>query len=126
MVRMVLALRTTSGQVELQTTRKGPTLNWQAKGFPAGAIDRSSNRVCLYVDDLLEGGTPNPKKVKFNKKGALDVSTKDPDLELPALPLPADAELRLELHDDDGCVASEFTDPKVNKSDRYVAKKKKQ
>jgi hypothetical protein len=30
----------TSGQVELKTTRKGPSISWQAKGFPVGEIDR--------------------------------------------------------------------------------------
>ncbi len=113
-----------AAQVELRETRKGPTLSWQAKGFPAGAIDGSSNRICLYVDDLLEGSSPDPDRAKFSKKGALDVKSKDHDLELPALPLPWDAELRLELHDGDSCVASEFSEPKVNKSDRYKAKVK--
>jgi hypothetical protein len=108
-------------QVTLRETRRGPTLSWQAKGLPTNGVDPDASRVCMYVDDELAGSASDPDRLRL-RRGALKLFTKGGDLEIPELPLPEDALLRLELHDGDACVASEFSDPKVNRSNVYRAR----
>jgi hypothetical protein len=82
------------------------------------------NRLCLYVDDALQGASLAPDKVKVKDKagaGSLKLSTKGSDLEIPALPIEGDV-LRVELHDADAaCVAASFDDPQLNETGRYQA-----
>ena len=110
----------TSARVTLREYSNGPSLYWLAEGFPAGSVE-GGNRVCLYVDDELAGGSSDPDKVRV-REDKLRVYTKGADLEIPSLPLDSGAELRLELHDDQaGCVAASFEDPSVNEAGRYQA-----
>jgi hypothetical protein len=109
-----------SGRVTLREYSKGPSLYWRAQGFPEGAVEDYANQLCLYVDDALAGGSSAPDKVRV-KNETVKVYTKGSDLEIPALPLEEGAELRIELHDGQGCVASSFSDPDVNDGDRYQA-----
>jgi hypothetical protein len=110
----------TSGRVTLREYSKGPSLYWRAQGFPEGSVEGGSH-VCLFVDDVLAGGSSAPDKLRI-KRDKLKLYTKGADLEIPTLPLAAGAELRLELHDHaGGCVASSFNDPSVNELHRYQA-----
>jgi hypothetical protein len=113
----------TSGRVRLRDYSKGPSLYWRADGFPEGAIEDEDNRVCLYVDGELAGGSFDPGRVRV-KKDKLKVYTRGAGLQIPSLPLDSGAELRLELHDEAGCVAGSFSDPSQNDESRYKAETK--
>jgi hypothetical protein len=52
------------------------------------------------------------------------VYTRGAGLQIPSLPLDSGAELRLELHDEAGCVAGSFSDPSQNDESRYKAETK--
>ncbi|MCI0633904.1 MAG: PKD domain-containing protein, partial [Actinobacteria bacterium] len=82
----------TSGRVTLRDYSKGPSLYWRADGFPEGSVEDRGNRVCLYVDDELAGGSSDPDRVRV-KKHRLGLYTKGADLQIPSLPLDSGAEL---------------------------------
>ena len=113
-----------SAEVAMREGKQGPSLRFRAQGFAAGSVSDEGNRLCLYVDDALAGGSAAPDKVKVRDKagfGSLKVSTKGSDLEIPALPIEGDV-LRVELHDAAAaCVASSFDAPLVNEAGRYEA-----
>ncbi len=114
-----------AGAVSIADGAKGPALRWTASGFAAGAVSASDPALCLYVDGAAAGGSLDPDKVRVRSKkghGALDVATRGADLDIPALPLPNGAVLRLELHDGAGdCVESSFDEPSVNAAGAYQA-----
>jgi hypothetical protein len=114
-----------AGAVSIAEGTKGPGLRWNASGFAAGAVSASNPALCLYVDDAAASGSLDPDKVRVRAKkgqGALYVATRGADLEIPALPLPNGAVLRLELHGGaDECVASSFDQPSVNEPGAYQA-----
>jgi hypothetical protein len=113
----------TSGKVRLREYSKGPSLYWRADGFPVGSIEDEENQLCLYVDDELAGGAFDPNRVRV-KKDKLKVYTRRDGLGIPSLPLDDDAELRLELHDAEGCVSGTFSEPSRNDDGRYKAESK--
>ena len=111
--------------VSIADGAKGPALRWSASGFAAGTVSTSDPALCLYVNGAAAGGSLDPDKVRVKGKkgaGALDVATRGADLDIPALPLPNGAVLRLELHDGAGaCVSSSFDQPSVNEPGAYQA-----
>jgi hypothetical protein len=110
----------TKGKVRLRDYSKGPSLYWRADGFEEGALEDEQNRVCLYVDGELAGGAFALDRVRI-KKDKLKVYTRGAALGIPELPLEDEAELRLELHDESGCVAGNFSEPSRNDESRYKA-----
>jgi hypothetical protein len=113
-----------SAEVAMREGKRGSSLRFRAQGFAAGSVSDEGNQLCLYVDDVLAGGSAAPDKVKLKDKagfGSLKVSAKGSDLEIPALPIEGDV-LRVELHDAAAaCVASSFDAPLVNEAGRYEA-----
>ena len=113
------------GEVAIAVGAKGPALRWTASGFAAGAVSAESSALCLYVNGFPAGGSLDPDKVKVKAKkghGALGVATRGADLDIPALPLPNGALLRLELHDGAGdCVSASFDEPSMNEAGGYEA-----
>ena len=102
-----------AGEVAIADGAKGPALRWRATGFAAGGVSAADPALCLYVNGATAGGSLAPDKVRVKGKkgaGALDVATRGADLDIPALPLPNGAVLRLELHDGAGdCVSTSAT-----------------
>jgi len=113
------------GEVAIADGAKGPALRWRATGFAAGLVSAADPALCLYVNGAAAGSSLAPGKVRVKGKkgtGALDVATRGADLDIPALPLPNGAVLRLELHDGAGdCVRSSFAQPSVNEPGAYQA-----
>lgn len=114
-----------ASEVAIADGAKGPGLRWSASGFAAGAVSAADSALCLYVDGAAAGGSLDPDKVRVKAKkgqGALGVATRGSDLDVPALPLPDGALLRLELHDGAGdCVSASFDEPSVNEAGAYEA-----
>jgi len=114
-----------AGAIAIADGAKGPALRWSASGFDAGAVGTDAVSLCLYVNGAPAGGSLDPDKVRVKAKkgaGSLAVATRGSDLDVPALPLPNGALLRVELHDGGGdCVSGGLDEPSVNEPGAYQA-----
>jgi hypothetical protein len=110
-----------SARVRMRVHSRGHSLYYRAAGFPEYAVSEDADQACLYVDGVKEGGAVDLDRVSV-KKDKLKIYTRGDGLELPDLPLDEGAELRVEVHDGEGCVASSFSDPQDNDERSYKAR----